>query len=145
VENPQALDQSGPLSDSEGTVQRARRLSATGYLEWFLGEERERTAMHVCSAIGPQSGALFARNSYNSDLPGRTAVFDVDEMAGVSWCADRREFLGLCERQGITVNGIAVPGEVITMVNDTRVHPVEVRIAQCAPASPSSPVAERVA
>ena len=75
---------------------RARRLSVTGYLEWVLGDDRTKTAIHVVSEIDPSSGALFARNSYNTEFAGRTAFFDVDEMAGSSWCADRREFLGHC-------------------------------------------------
>jgi cyclic beta-1,2-glucan synthetase len=73
---------------------RARRLSATGYLEWVLGDDRTKTAMHVLSEIDPNSGALFARNPYNTEFAGRCAFFDIDEMAGASWCADRREFLG---------------------------------------------------
>jgi cellobiose phosphorylase len=75
---------------------RARRLSVTGYLEWVLGDDRTKTAMHVVSEIDPSSGALFARNSYNTEFAERCAFFDSDEMAGASWCADRREFLGAC-------------------------------------------------
>ncbi len=75
---------------------RARRLSVTGYLEWVLGDDRTKTAMHVVSETDPTSGALFARNPYNTEFAGRTAFFDVDEMAGSSWCADRSEFLGHC-------------------------------------------------
>jgi cellobiose phosphorylase len=75
---------------------RARRLSATGYVEWVLGDERTRTAMHVCTEVAENGGGLFASNPYNTDFAGRTAFFDVDEMAQASWCADRREFLGHC-------------------------------------------------
>jgi cellobiose phosphorylase len=42
------------------------------------------------------------------------------------------------ERQGITVNGVAVSGASITLVNDALVHSVEVRMAQRAPASAAS-------
>jgi cellobiose phosphorylase len=75
---------------------RARRLSATGYLEWVLGDDRSKTAMHLVSEIDPDCRALFARNPYNTEFAGRTAFFDIDEMAGASWCGDRREFLGGC-------------------------------------------------
>jgi len=75
---------------------RPRHLSATGYLEWVLGSDRQKTAMHVCTEIDPGSGALFARNPCNTDFAGRTGFFDVDEIAAASWCGDRREFLGLC-------------------------------------------------
>ena len=58
---------------------RSRRLSATGYVEWVLGDLRPKSAMHVVTEIDPISGALFARNPYNTDFPGRIAFFDVDE------------------------------------------------------------------
>ena len=41
---------------------RPRRLSATGYAEWVLGDLRPKSAMHVITEIDPNSGALFARN-----------------------------------------------------------------------------------
>jgi cyclic beta-1,2-glucan synthetase len=75
---------------------RARRLSATGYLEWVLGDDRTKTVMHVVNGVDPSSGALLARNPYNTEFEGRCAFFDIDEMAESSWCADRREFLGPC-------------------------------------------------
>ena len=75
---------------------RARRLSATGYLEWVLGDERAKTAMHVGTSRETDGGALFANNPTNADFEGRTAFFDVDAIAGdtVSACGDRQEFLG---------------------------------------------------
>lgn len=72
---------------------RTRRLSATGYVEWVLGELRPKSALHVVSEIDPASGALFARNAYNSEFPGRVAFFDVDDNSR-SVTGDRTEFLG---------------------------------------------------
>jgi cellobiose phosphorylase len=72
---------------------RSRRLCATGYIEWVLGDLRSKTAMHVITEIEAKSGALTARNSYNSEFPGRTAFFDVDDPAR-SVSGDRLEFLG---------------------------------------------------
>jgi len=72
---------------------RARRLSATGYVEWVLGELRSQTAMHVVTESDPVTGALFARNAYNTDFPARVAFFDVDNPARTVSC-DRSEFLG---------------------------------------------------
>jgi cyclic beta-1,2-glucan synthetase len=72
---------------------RPRRLSATGYVEWLLGDLREKTAMHVVTESDPASGALLARNGYNGDFPNRVAFFDVDDPSrGIS--GDRGEFLG---------------------------------------------------
>ena len=73
---------------------RARRLSVTGYLEWVLGDERTKTNMYVITELDSGSGALFARNPYHTDFAGRTAFFDVDDVADRSFCGDRAEFLG---------------------------------------------------
>ncbi|MEW6584095.1 MAG: glucoamylase family protein, partial [Nitrospirota bacterium] len=72
---------------------RSRRLSATGYVEWVLGDLRPKSAMHVITEIDPNSGALFARNPYNTEFRSRTAFFDVDD-ANRSLSGDRTEFLG---------------------------------------------------
>jgi cyclic beta-1,2-glucan synthetase len=72
---------------------RTRRLSATGYVEWVLGDLRPKTVMHVVTEIDPVTGALFSRNPYNTDFPGRIAFFDVDEGTR-SMTGDRTEFLG---------------------------------------------------
>ena len=80
---------------------RSRRLSATGYAEWVLGDLRPKTAMHVITKIDSATGALFARNPYNTDFRDRTAFFDVDDTTR-SISGDRTEFLGRdgrCERQ----------------------------------------------
>ena len=72
---------------------RARRLSATGYVEWVLGDLPPKTAMHVVTEIEARSGALLARNAYNAEFPERIAFFDVDDAAR-SVSGDRTEFLG---------------------------------------------------
>ncbi len=72
---------------------RTRRLSATGYVEWVLGDLRSNSSMHVITEIDPASGALFARNPYNTEFTRRVAFFDVDDSAR-SVSGDRAEFLG---------------------------------------------------
>ncbi len=72
---------------------RLRRLSATGYAEWVLGDLRPKSAMHVITEIDPNSGALFARNPYNTEFRDRTAFFDVDATSR-TFSGDRTEFLG---------------------------------------------------
>jgi cellobiose phosphorylase len=37
--------------------------------------------MHVVTEIDAKSGALLARNSYNTEFPDRVAFFDVDDPA----------------------------------------------------------------
>ncbi|MBA5637293.1 cyclic beta 1-2 glucan synthetase [Duganella sp. LX20W] len=72
----------------------ARRLSATGYVEWVLGDLRAKTAMHVVTELDGASGALFARNAYNTEFPGRVAFFNADGGTARSVTADRTEFVG---------------------------------------------------
>ncbi len=72
---------------------RARRLSITGYVEWVLGDLRPKTAMHVITEVDIKSGALLARNAYNTEFPDRVAFLDVDD-PGRTVTGDRTEFLG---------------------------------------------------
>ncbi len=70
-----------------------RRLSATGYLEWVMGDLRPKATMHVVTEVDPNSGALLARNPYNTEFADRVAFFAVDaEIRTIS--GDRTEFLG---------------------------------------------------
>jgi cellobiose phosphorylase len=74
---------------------RPRRLSATGYVEWVLGDLRAKSAMHVVTETDGTHGALLARNSYNMEFPDRIGFFDADSEAVLrSSTGDRSEFLG---------------------------------------------------
>nr|WP_233175729.1 glycoside hydrolase family 94 protein [Dyella sp. ASV24] len=72
---------------------RSRRLSATGYVEWVLGDLRTKSAMHVVTESDPVTGAIFARNAYNIDFPDRVAFFDVDNPTRTI-TGNRKEFIG---------------------------------------------------
>jgi cyclic beta-1,2-glucan synthetase len=72
---------------------RARRLSATGYVEWVLGDLRTRSAMHVTTEVDVKSGAFYARNPYSMEFPDRLAFFDVDDRPR-TLSGDRKEFIG---------------------------------------------------
>ena len=43
----------------------------TGYWEFVLGELRDKSLMHVVTELDSISGALFTRNAYNTEFPGR--------------------------------------------------------------------------
>jgi len=74
---------------------RWRRLSATGYVEWVLGDLRPKSAMHVITEIDPASGAICAHNPYSAEFGDRIAFFDADASTRLaSVCGDRREFIG---------------------------------------------------
>jgi cellobiose phosphorylase len=72
---------------------RSRRLSATGYVEWVLGDLRPKSAMHVVTEIDSRSGGLFARNPYSTEFGDRIAFFNVDDETRTA-SGDRTEFLG---------------------------------------------------
>ncbi len=76
---------------NDGAYQR--KLSATGYVEWVLGDLRPKSTMHLITEIDPATGVLFARNPYNTEFPERTVFFDVDASTR-SVTADRKEFIG---------------------------------------------------
>ena len=72
---------------------RSRRLSATAYVEWVLGDLRPKSAMHVSTELDAASGALLARNSFNAEFAEHVVFFDVDDpKRRVS--GDRAEFIG---------------------------------------------------
>jgi cellobiose phosphorylase len=70
----------------------ARRMSATGYVEWVMGDLRGRTSMHVVTELDG-GGALLARNQYNTEFHGRVGFFHVDAPVR-SASGDRLEFIG---------------------------------------------------
>ena len=72
---------------------RPRRLSATGFVEWVLGDLRAKSAMHVSTEIHTESGALTARNPYSTEFSDQLAFFDNDD-ATRTVSGDRAEFIG---------------------------------------------------
>ena len=83
---------------------RRRRLSVTGYWEWVLGGSRQKDAMYVSTEIDPSTGALLARNPYNTDFEGRVAWVTSSDFIR-SFTADRTEFLG---RNGTPARPVAL-------------------------------------
>ena len=82
-----------------------RRLSVTLYVEWVLGENRSRTAMHVVTGIEPDTGAVTATNRFRPEFRERVGFIDL-HVASVpgqkavpaararSFSGDRTEFIG---------------------------------------------------
>ncbi len=83
---------------------RARSLSLTGYWELVLGEWRHANLMHVLTEIDPQTGALFARNSYGRECANRVVFAQVSERER-SVTGNRTEFIG---RNGSLANPVAM-------------------------------------
>ncbi len=72
---------------------QARRLSITGYCEWVLGDLRQKNLLHVQTEIDLRTGALLARNHYNTDYTGRIAFIDVNDATRM-YTGNRQEFIG---------------------------------------------------
>lgn len=72
---------------------RDRRLSVTGYWEWVLGEWRHANQMHIVTSVDPVTGAMFARNMYNSEFADKTVFVNVSDAAHTA-TGSRLEFLG---------------------------------------------------
>ena len=72
---------------------RPRSLSVTGYVDWVLGDLREKSAMHVATETALRTGTLYARNPYSTEFSERVAFFDVDDPSRTV-TADRSEFIG---------------------------------------------------
>jgi cellobiose phosphorylase len=72
---------------------RPRRLSVTGYMEWVLGDLRHNSLLHVQTEVDIRTGALLARNYYNTEFPDRIVFLDVND-ATRTFTGDRKEFIG---------------------------------------------------
>ncbi|MFC7300008.1 GH36-type glycosyl hydrolase domain-containing protein [Herminiimonas aquatilis] len=70
-----------------------RRLSLTSYVEWVLGAARTNNMPFIVTERDAESGAIFARNSWNIEFGQRVAFVDLCG-SQTAWTADRKEFIG---------------------------------------------------
>ena len=77
----------------KNTWDQPRRITATYYLEWVLGVNREDTQQYLIPEYSDDPQALLVRNPYNTEFSERVAfVFASNPLHGLT--ADRTEFLG---------------------------------------------------
>ncbi|MBL7870461.1 MAG: cyclic beta 1-2 glucan synthetase [Cyclobacteriaceae bacterium] len=83
---------------------RSRKLSATGYVQWILGELRTKSVMHISTEFDSVHKVLIARNRFNSDFQNYVSFFEVDN-PNATYTTDRIEFIG---RNGTLQNPAAM-------------------------------------
>ena len=71
----------------------SRHMSVTSYAEWVLGDLRHKNLLHVQTEVDLKTGALLARNYYNTEFPDRIAFMDANDPIRVI-TGDRQEFIG---------------------------------------------------
>ena len=78
------------------TSTRPRRLSATLFVEWTLGEHRSRTRLHIVTSREPATGAVLAVNAFRDTFGDRVAFVDlfVPGQTLRTVTGDRSEFIG---------------------------------------------------
>ena len=75
---------------------RPRRLTVTAYVEWVLGALHANTQYFTVTERDAETGAVFARNTYNTDYPERVAFLHLSAagMAVAAVTGDRTAFIG---------------------------------------------------
>ena len=70
-----------------------RRLSVYGYVEWCMGPPRAGERRFVTTERDEATGAIFARNHYNTEFGDRVSFWHATE-AAYSFTCDRADFVG---------------------------------------------------
>ena len=76
------------------TSNRRRQVSVTIYAEWVLGENRDRTGLHIVTRREPTTGALLASNAFREAFADRVAFLDLFGGDNRTLTGDRTEFIG---------------------------------------------------
>ena len=78
------------------TSTRTRRVSATMYVEWVLGENRTHTSSQIVTSQDPVTGAVLARNAFRQPYAERITFLHVStaQPDDQSFTGDRGEFIG---------------------------------------------------
>ncbi len=87
-----------------------RRLSATGYVQWWMDETDLAPGLQIVTSIDVASGALLARNAFGAGFGDQVGFFHLDAPQP-AYTTDRREFIGrhcsLAQPAALTRKGLA--------------------------------------
>jgi len=72
---------------------RPCKLSAISYVEWVLGDLRNKTIMHINTSVDFNNSVIYATNPYNREFADRVAFLQTDDTS-ISVTCDRTEFIG---------------------------------------------------
>lgn len=72
---------------------RPRRISATGYVDWVLGDLRAKYMKHTITEMDEPTGAILVKNNYSAAFENSVAFFDADG-TNKTITTDRTEFIG---------------------------------------------------
>jgi cellobiose phosphorylase len=72
---------------------RPRRVSLTGYFDIVMGTHAADNRPHIVTEVDPKTGAMLARNPYNSEFAERITFMDTSE-AQRTVTGNRTEFIG---------------------------------------------------
>jgi cyclic beta-1,2-glucan synthetase len=75
------------------TSSETRHLSVFGYVEWVLGPPRSGERRFVVTELHDATGAVLARNAYNTEFKDRVAFWRATEPSRSLTC-DRADFIG---------------------------------------------------
>jgi cyclic beta-1,2-glucan synthetase len=77
----------------KNTSSETRHLSVFGYVEWVLGPPRYGERRFVVPEVNQSTGAIVARNAYNTEFKDRVAFWHATEPPSSLTC-DRADFIG---------------------------------------------------
>ncbi|HWQ72178.1 MAG TPA: glucoamylase family protein [Desulfitobacteriaceae bacterium] len=78
----------------QNLTKRKREISVIQYIEWVLGEARERTAPYIVTEFDKTNNVLTARNVFQEEFSNRIAFLSIAEGPVLSYTGDRKEFIG---------------------------------------------------
>lgn len=93
------------------TGARSRKLSVFSYVEWVLGNLREKSAPYILTEVDDVTTAILAKNAYNHEFAERVAFCYLSGSNGRFTC-DRKEFIGrngvVSAPQGLLRRGLSM-------------------------------------